>query len=301
VLGGPDVGEAFSQLPFDHLLYTGSTAIGRLVMRAAARSLTPVTLELGGKSPAIVAEDANLARAAESIAFGKFLNAGQTCVAPDYVLVRETKREAFTAQLEAAVRKLYPTIAANPDYTSLIDHRHYDRIRGYVAQAKAAGVQVITINPSDEILDAATQKFPPTLVIQPGHELSLMEDEIFGPVLPILGFGDIQEAIGYVNARPRPLALYYFGANETDRDEVLARTTSGGVAVNDTLLHVAVDELPFGGVGASGMGAYHGRAGFETFSHRKGVFYQSRVNVSRLSHPPYGRIAEILLRLLMGK
>lgn len=301
VLGGPDVGEAFSHLPFDHLLYTGSTAIGRLVMRAAAGNLTPVTLELGGKSPAIVAEDADLARAAESIAFGKFLNAGQTCVAPDYVLVSETKREVFTAQLVAAVRKLYPTIAGNPDYTSLIDQRHYDRITGYVAQAKAAGARIIAINPADEILDGVARKIPPTLVIQPDPELRLMREEIFGPVLPILGFGDIHDAIGYVNARPRPLALYYFGADETARDEVLARTISGGAAVNDTLLQVAVDELPFGGIGASGTGAYHGRAGFETFCHKKSVFYQSRVNFSRLSHPPYGRIAGLLLRLLMGK
>jgi coniferyl-aldehyde dehydrogenase len=301
VLGGPDVGEAFSHLPFDHLLYTGSTAIGRQVMRAAAGNLTPVTLELGGKSPAIVAEDADLARAAESIAFGKFLNAGQTCVAPDYVLVSETKREAFTAHLEAAVRKLYPTIEANPDYTALIDQSHYDRIRGYVAQAKAAGARIIAINPASEILDEVARKFPPTLVIQPNPDLLLMGEEIFGPVLPIIGFSDSQDAIGYVNARPRPLALYYFGADETARDEVLARTTSGGVAVNDTLLHVAVDGLPFGGIGASGMGAYHGRAGFETFCHKKSVFYQSRVNFSRLSHPPYGRVAGLLLRLLVGR
>ena len=301
VLGGPEVGAAFSRLPFDHLLFTGSTAIGRHVMRAAAENLTPVTLELGGKSPAIVAADADLAQAAESIAYGKFLNAGQTCVAPDYVLVSADKRDAFTALLEAAVKKLYPTLAANPDYTTVVDQRHYARLKGYVAEVAAAGGRVVMLNPAAETLDAAARKFPPTLVIEPDPALALMREEIFGPVLPIRSFADVADAIGQINAGPRPLALYYFGAEGAARDAVLARTTSGGVAVNDTLLHVAVDDLPFGGIGASGMGAYHGRAGFDTFSHQKGVFYQSRLRLSRLSHPPYGRIAGLLLRFLIGK
>ncbi|WP_127075090.1 coniferyl aldehyde dehydrogenase [Rhodomicrobium lacus] len=301
VLGGADVGAAFSSLPFDHLLYTGSTEIGRRVMRAAAENLTPVTLELGGKSPCIIAADANLAAACRSVAFGKLLNAGQTCIAPDYALVPKQMLADFVGGLEAAIRALYPTLRDNPDYTSIINARHYARIARLVDEARARGVRIVEINPGGEQLAPDARKFAPTLVIEPPADLAVMREEIFGPVLPILSYNTLDDAIAFVNARPRPLALYYFGVGTTDRDRVLARTTSGGAAVNETLLHVAAENLPFGGVGASGMGAYHGEAGFRTFSHAKSVFLQNRINATGLLHPPYGRAADFMRKFLLGR
>jgi coniferyl-aldehyde dehydrogenase len=301
VLGGAEIGAAFARLPFDHLLYTGSTAVGRLVMQAAAENLTPVTLELGGKSPCIIAEDALLPGAVESIVHGKLLNAGQTCIAPDYVLVPEAKREEFINLVGQAVRKLYPSLAANPDYTSIVNDRHYRRVAQYVREAKAKGVRVIELNPAQETLDAGERKLAPTLVIDPGDELAVMHDEIFGPVLPVKTYRRLDDALDYVNRRPRPLALYYFGTDAKQRDEVLRRTISGGAAVNETLLHVAVEKLPFGGIGASGIGAYHGETGFQTFSHRKSVFLQSRINGTWLLRPPFDRFSEIVLKALMRR
>ncbi len=298
VVGGADVGAAFARLPFDHLFYTGSTAVGRLVMQAAAENLTPVTLELGGKSPCILGEDADMPAAVESIIHGKLLNAGQTCIAPDYVLLPARQLEAFVDLAVQTVRKFYPTLKDNPDYTSIINERHYARVAQYVAEARASGARVTEINPANETLAADARKLPPTLVIEPGEELAVMREEIFGPVLPIKTYSWLDEAIDYVNRRPRPLALYYFGADGSKRDEVLRKTMSGGAAVNATLFHVAAENLPFGGVGASGMGAYHGEFGFQTFSHRKGVFLQRRFNASRLLQPPFGRIADLMLRFL---
>lgn len=300
VLGGPDIGAAFARLPFDHLFYTGSTAVGRLVMQAAAENLTPVTLELGGKSPCILGEDAPLAGAVESIVYGKLLNAGQTCIAPDYVLVPEEKREAFINLAQQAAAKLYPSLEANPDYTSIVNDRHYRRLMQYLDEAKAKGARIIEINPAHETL-AGGRKLAPRLVIEPAEELALMREEIFGPVLPVKTYRRLEDAIDYVNRHPRPLALYYFGANAEKRDEVLARTISGGVSVNETLMHILVENLPFGGVGASGIGAYHGETGFQTFSHRKGVFLQSRLNGAWLLRPPFGRLTELLLKLLMKR
>lgn len=298
IVGGPEVGQAFARLPFDHLFFTGSTAIGRMVMQAAAENLTPVTLELGGKSPCIVDDDASLRRAVKSIVYGKLLNAGQTCIAPDYVLLPERRLEAFVRLATRTVKNFYPTLANNPDYTSIVDDRHYRRVAQYVAEAKADGMRVIEINPADETLAAEARKFPPTLVINPTDDLSIMREEIFGPVLPIKTYRTLDEAISYVNKRPRPLALYYFGFRRSRRDEVLRKTISGGAAVNTTLFHFAVEELPFGGVGASGLGAYHGEFGFQTFSHRKGVFLQSRFNGTRFLRPPFGRITDLMLKLL---
>ena len=301
VLGGPDVGQAFAALPFDHLLYTGSTKVGALVMRAAAENLVPVTLELGGKSPAIVGEDADLDRATASIMFGKLLNSGQTCIAPDYVLLPETMREAFVARATAAVKKMYPTLARNPDYTAIVNDRHYRRLAGYLDEAKAKGARAVELNPAAEPLDPAQRKLAPTLLLDADDALAVMQDEIFGPILPVRTYRTLDEAIDYVNRRPRPLALYYFGRGDAGRDRVLARTTSGGVAVNETLMHVAIDDLPFGGVGPSGMGAYHGRAGFDAFSHRKSVFLQSRLNGAWMLFPPFGRLTEALLGFMLRK
>ncbi|MGO8919409.1 MAG: coniferyl aldehyde dehydrogenase [Stellaceae bacterium] len=300
VLGGPDIGAAFARLPFDHLFYTGSTSVGRLVMQAAAENLTPVTLELGGKSPCILGEDAALKGAVESIVYGKLLNAGQTCIAPDYVLLPEGKREEFIALAQLAVRKFYPALKSNPDYTSIVNDRHYHRLRQYIEEAKAKGARIVELNPAQEPLDG-TRKLAPTLVIDPAEDLALMREEIFGPVLPVKTYRRLDEAIDYVNRHPRPLALYYFGEDAGKRDAVLARTISGGASVNETLMHFVVETLPFGGVGASGIGAYHGEIGFQTFSHRKGVFLQSRVNGAFLLRPPFGRLTGLVLKLLMKR
>jgi coniferyl-aldehyde dehydrogenase len=301
VTGGADVGAAFSRLPFDHLLFTGSTSVGRHVMRAAAENLVPVTLELGGKSPAIVHGDYPLDHAVQRIAVGKLLNAGQTCIAPDYALVPEDKVEPFVAEFQTTVAKLYPRLADNPDYSAIVSERHYARLVDLVADAKQRGARVVEVNPASETFAASARKLPPTLIIGAPDEAPVMQDEIFGPVLPIVAYKSLADAIAYVNARPRPLALYYFDRDASRVRQVLSQTTSGGACVNETLLHIAQDDLPFGGVGPSGLGAYHGREGFETFSHRKSVFHQARWNSASLLLPPYGQKMDRLLNLLVGK
>ena len=298
VNGGPDVAREFVALPFDHLLFTGSGAVGREVMRAAAANLTPVTLELGGKSPAIVGRGIDIAQAADRILFGKCVNAGQTCIAPDYALVPEERVDAFVEAARVAVARLYPTLRDNRDYSAIIDERHRARLAAYVDEARASGARVVEINPAAEDL-RSSGKVAPTLIVAPGEALAAMREEIFGPVLPVVPYRALEEAIAFVNARPRPLALYVFDHDRSAVDLVLRRTVSGGATVNETLLHIAQDELPFGGVGPSGMGEYHGRAGFETFSKRKAVFYASRLNALALLRPPYGARFEALARLLL--
>ena len=297
VQGDAEVAKAFSQLPFDHLLFTGSTPVGHQVMRAAADHLTPVTLELGGKSPVIVGPDYPLARAAERIVVGKCLNAGQTCIAPDYVLLPENRREAFLAAAKAALAACYPDIAASPDYSAVINDRHFARLAGYLDEARAGGATIVPLGNVDA--DPATRRFPPVAVLGAHDGMRLMQDEIFGPILPLVTYRDLGEAIAYVNARPRPLALYVFDDDPGRIERVLAETVSGGVTVNDTLLHIAQDELPFGGVGPSGMGHYHGHAGFLALSKQKAVFRQSRLSGIGLFKAPYGARFERLIRLLM--
>ncbi len=301
VTGGPEVGEEFSRLPVDHLVFTGSTRVGKAVMRAAAENLTPVTLELGGKSPALVGEECAPRKAATVIAQGKLFNAGQTCIAPDYALVPAAKMDAFVADLQAVIGHMYPTLASNPDYTSIVSDRHYARLAAAVADAKEKGATVIEVNPAKETLDPAARKLAPTLVVGATDDMILMQEEIFGPILPIRSYAKLSEAIDYVNDHPRPLALYYFGEDGAAIDQVLTRTISGGVSVNATMLHVAQDDLPFGGVGPSGMGHYHAREGFETFSKKKPVFYQSRLNASRLLTPPFGKLLDTFFRFVLGK
>ncbi|MEO7743032.1 MAG: coniferyl aldehyde dehydrogenase [Usitatibacter sp.] len=298
VNGGAEVGRAFVALPFDHLLFTGSTAVGREVMRAAAANLTPVTLELGGKSPAIVGRGIAIADAADRILYGKCLNGGQTCVAPDYALVPEERVAAFVAAAQASVARLYPRLGDNGDYTAIISPVHRARLRGYLDEARSRGATVIEINPAGEEL-SASPKLAPTLVLDAPADARVMTDEIFGPILPVVPYRTLDDAIGYVNARPRPLALYVFDHDRGAIGRVLAETLSGGVSVNETLLHLAQDDLPFGGVGASGMGEYHGRAGFDTFSKKKPVFFQSRFNGLKLFRPPYGPRFEALVRFLV--
>ena len=297
VRGDAEVGQAFSRLPFDHLLFTGSTPVGHHVMRAAADHLTPVTLELGGKSPVIVAPDYPLAKAAERIMVGKCLNAGQTCIAPDYVLLPEGREEAFIAAAKAALAACYPELAHSPDYSTVINDRHFTRLSGYLDEAREKGASVIPL--SDVAADLGTRRFPPVLVRGVRDDMRVMQDEIFGPVLPIVSYRELGEAIAYVNARPRPLALYVFDGDPARIERVLAETVSGGVTVNDTLLHIAQDELPFGGVGPSGMGHYHGHAGFLTLSKQKAIFRQSRLSGIGLFKAPYGARFERLIRLLM--
>ncbi len=300
ITGGPEIGATFSGLPFDHLFYTGSTNVGRLVMQAAAKGLVPVTLELGGKSPVIVGQDCDLAKAIPSITGGKLLNAGQTCVAPDYALVHESQFDDFVSGVEKFAAKIYPTLAENEQYTSIVSDHHFERINTLLVDARSKGAKIVEINPKDEDLEG-TRKIPPTLVLNVTEDMKIMNEEIFGPVMPVMTYKTEDEAIRYVNEHPRPLALYYFGNDPEKRDAVLERTTSGGVCVNETLFHLAQEELPFGGVGPSGTGSYHGFAGFKTFSHEKSVFYQSKFNSTGIFRAPYGKIFEFMVNFLIGK
>lgn len=290
VLGEADVGIAFSKLPFDHLLFTGSTNVGRQVMHAAAENLTPVTLELGGKSPAIVSDQVPLSDAAERIAFGKTLNAGQTCVAPDYVLVPRQRIDGFVDAYRQVVQRFYPQLTDNPDYTAIINQRQHARLQGYLDDAQAKGARLLPLFEQGQ-----DRRMPHCLLLDVTDEMQVMQEEIFGPLLPIVPYDDFDQALAYVNARPRPLALYYFGYDKAEQRRVLHHTHSGGVCLNDTLLHVAQDDLPFGGVGPSGMGHYHGHEGFLTFSKAKGVFAKQRFNAARLIYPPYGKTLQKMI------
>ena len=296
--GGPDIGSAFANLPFDHLFFTGSTAVGRRIALAAAANLTPVTLELGGKSPALVHEHADITAIARRIVAGKLLNAGQTCIAPDYVLAPATRVDALVHAIDANVRTLYPTLTHNPDYTSIVNERHYARLASLVDDAQRKGAKVIAINPANENLGNDERKFAPTLLTGVTADMAVMREEIFGPILPIETYASRDDAIARINARPRPLALYRFGGDRRARGRVLERTTAGGVTIDDTLWHFCNEELPFGGVGASGMGAYHGERGFLTFTHEKPVFAQPRVALTWMLQPPYGKRFEAVLKLL---
>jgi coniferyl-aldehyde dehydrogenase len=299
--GDVELGRAFSHLPFDHLFFTGSTAVGKQIALAAAANLTPVTLELGGKSPAIVDADCDLPVAARRLAFAKMLNAGQTCVAPDYLLVPRALCHEFMAAMQSAVAAMYPAILDNPDYTSVVSDRHFQRLAHLVADAQARGATAVPMAAaagSPDATESASRKFPPTLLVGVDDDMAVMNEEIFGPVLPVVPYDSLDEAIAYVNRHPRPLALYWFGANREHRDRVLQGTISGGVTTNDACWHVSQEYLPFGGVGASGMGAYHGERGFLTFTMEKPVFHQARLNGIALFRPPYGRRFEAVLSLL---
>ena len=291
VSGGPEVGRAFAALPFDHLLFTGATGIGKHILHAAADNLTPVTLELGGKSPVIVGTGADLGQATERVALGKMLNAGQICLAPDYMLVPAADEARVVEGLKTAASAMYPTVLANDDYTSVVHDRHYQRLNDWLDDARAKGATVETVNPAGEDFGASnSRKMPLHIVTDVTDDMTLMQEEIFGPVLPIRRYDGIDDAIAQVNRRDRPLGLYYFGSDGAERRRVLDRTISGGVTIGDVVFHVSMEDLPFGGVGPSGMGAYHGHDGFRTFSHAKAVFKQARIDVAKLAglKPPYG-------------
>ena len=284
--GGIETGRAFAELPFDHLLFTGSTRVAKEVSNSAAKNLTPLTLELGGKSPALVCPCANLKRAAERIVFGKLANAGQICIAPDYVFVERAKFHDFIELLQIYSKKAYPRLNNNPDYTSIISADHFSRLNRMIEEAREDGAEIIRINPDGETLESSARKIPPTLILRPNPTLSVMQEEIFGPILPVLSYEKIEEAIEFVQHRARPLALYLFTEKARERERILRETVSGGVAVNEVLFHCVCETLPFGGVGASGMGSYHGQAGFDTFSHLKPVFIQPRFNFNFFLVPP---------------
>ena len=302
VEGDAGVAQAFAQLPFDHLLFTGSTAVGHHVMRAAAENLTPVTLELGGKSPAIIGPSlpgtARFAAAVERIVVGKCLNAGQTCIAPDYVLLPAGQEQAFVDAARRVVAACYPDLRNTPDYTNIVNERHFTRLAGYVDEARTKGADVVELAPG-VAADPLSRRMPPLALFKVDDSMRVMQDEIFGPLLPVVAYRDLDAAIAYVNARPRPLALYYFDSERAGIARVLDETVAGGVTINDTILHIAQDDLPFGGVGPSGMGCYHGFEGFQTFSARKSVFHQSRFGAIGLFKAPYGALFERLIRILL--
>lgn len=298
VQGEADIARAFAALPFDHLVFTGSTRVGRDVMRAAAGNLVPVTLELGGKSPVILAEDYDIQKAARSVAAGKFFNAGQTCVAPDYALVPAATAEAFAQGVIAQAEAMFPTLIGNPDSTTIISDHHWTRLSDMVGEAEAAGARVLRYRAAPG--DGNTRNFPATVVLNPSPESRLMQEEIFGPVLPVIGTASLDQALSFVNARARPLALYVYSNNPATQRRVLDGTISGGVTINGTTLHVGQPDLPLGGVGASGMGAYHGHEGFLRFSHARAVHVPFRFSGFEALRPPYGRAMRALMRMATG-
>ncbi len=295
ITGGPEVAAAFSSLPFDHLVFTGSTATGRRVMQAAAANLVPVTLELGGKSPVVMGRSADFAKAGERIAIGKMLNAGQICLAPDYLMVPEDKADEAVAGVTNAAAAMYPRVLDNDDYASIVSDRHFERLQGLVADARDKGAEVIEVNPAGEDFANANQrKMPLTVLRGVNDSMTVMQEEIFGPVLPVMTYKAVDQAVDYINEHDRPLGLYYFGEDKAEQERVLTRTISGGVTTNDVIFHVSMEDLPFGGVGPSGMGSYHAIEGFREFSHARAVYHQPKIDIAKLGglKPPYGKATE---------
>jgi len=301
VTGDAQVAAEFASLPFDHLLFTGSTRVGKLIMRAASENLTPVTLELGGKSPAIIHPEFPLRTAVERILTGKLYNAGQTCLAPDYVFIHEAQRDRFVELAKEVAQELYSTWADNSDYTRIINRSQYDRLNDYLRDAASHGATVIPLGGSAEGCNAESRIFPPVLLLGVDDTMRVMQEEIFGPILPVKSYQHVSEALSYITEHPRPLALYYFDHHSGRIDEILQSTISGGVTINDVIYHVAQNNLPFGGVGPSGMGCYHGQAGFETFSQKKSVFMQSRFSALSFLRPPYGALSERIIKFLLRR
>jgi coniferyl-aldehyde dehydrogenase len=303
--GGPEVGEAFSKMALDHLLFTGATSVARHIMAAAARNLVPVTLELGGKSPVIISRSADIEKSMDRIMLGKTMNAGQICLAPDYLLVPEEKLHEVIAAAQKSVANMYPKLLDNEQYTSVVNERHYQRLTGYLAEAEERGVKTIAINPAGEDFSQqqGTHKIPPTLVPEPPEDLKVLQEEIFGPLLPIRTYREFGETIDYINSKPRPLAAYYFGNDAAEQQAAETRTTSGGMCINDVIMHIMQEDLPFGGVGPSGMGSYHGLEGFRTFSHAKSIYRQTGMNIGKLSGilPPYGKATEKSINMQVKK
>lgn len=291
--GEATVAAEFSSLPFDHLIFTGSTAVGRHVMRAAADNLTPVTLELGGKSPVVIAPDMPIATAVERLIFGKCLNAGQICVAPDYILCPKNKVKEFISNYQKLFQKMYKNKNGIQDYAHVINESQHSRLLSWLDDAISKGAQVVSAN--GEEIDRNSRELATQLVTATTDEMLIMQQEIFGPILPIIGYEEISESVDYINQRPRPLALYIMSFDENTQQQLLSQTHSGGVCINETIFHVAADDAPFGGIGDSGMGQYHGKEGFLTFSKAKTVLSRGKLNVGKLIHPPYGKVIQKLM------
>ncbi|MBF0229839.1 MAG: coniferyl aldehyde dehydrogenase [Desulfamplus sp.] len=301
-------GSSFAEKKWDHLVFTGSTSVGRQVMKAASSNLTPVTLELGGKSPAIISSDFPMQDAAERIAFGKVFNMGQTCVAPDHVICPRTRVNEFVRLFKASIQKMYPTMKNNSQYSSIINKEEYSRLLEFIDDAKSKGGEVIALNPTQEPYDTVdgtwnnSRKIAVTLLLNVDYNMRVMQEEIFGPLLPIIPYDKLEDAIEFVNQRPRPLALYYFDYDKSRVNHLLTHTHSGGALINDTLVHVAQDDLPFGGIGESGMGQYHGHEGFLTFSKAKGVLIKPKFNSGKFVYPPYGNMVhKLVYKMFLGK
>jgi coniferyl-aldehyde dehydrogenase len=304
VAGDSQVGAAFASLPLDHIIFTGSTGVGKLVMQAAAKNLVPVTLELGGKSPVIVSDTADIADVAEKIMTIKAMNAGQVCISPDYCFVARDKLRQFVSECQKTIAEQYPEIAGNADFVSMINEGNFDRIKGYIDDAIDKGADIVVLNPAGEDWDDRRRhKIPIHLIIDPRDDMRVMQEELFGPILCIKPYDKIDDCIAVINDRPRPLALYYLGKDRAEQQRVIDNTIAGGMCLNDLAMHVACDDMPFGGVGASGMGNYHGREGFLTFSHAKAIFRQGRFNLLKLSGtlPPYGKKVDKLMSRMIRK
>jgi len=301
VVGGADVGAEFSRLAFDHLIFTGSTSVARHVMAEAGKNLVPVTLELGGKSPVVVGESADLEISANRIMYGKTMNAGQICLAPDYAFVPSGRVSDFVKNLKTAVENMFPGgLVGNDDYTSIINKSHYDRLNSYVEDAQSKGAKIIDLFPEqDSSAMEAELKIAPKVILSATDEMSVMQDEIFGPLLPIIEYDHLQDAINYINDHAHPLGLYYLGTNEEESDALISRTISGGVTINDVMFHAGQEDLPLGGVGASGMGSYHGKHGFDEFSHKKAIFKQADADVLAFFRPPYDSEYDQIIGQLM--
>lgn len=291
--GDASVAAAFSALPFDHLFFTGSTGVGKMVMRAAAENLVPVTLELGGKSPAIIDDDIALSTAVDRLIMGKTLNSGQTCVAPDYILCPKGKADALSKELAATFSVMFPTIKDNKDYTSIVNEGQHTRLQGLITDAHDKGATIIPL--SSDSGCSKTKQLPLTLLLNVNDDMLVMQQEIFGPLLPIVEYESIEQAINYINNRERPLALYICSFEKNFQNKILKETHSGGVCINDAAMHVGVEDLPFGGVGSSGMGSYHGIEGFKTFSHAKAIFSRGKISVAKQLFPPYGKLVHKLV------
>ena len=299
--GDASVGQEFSSLHFDHLLFTGSTSVAKKVMEAASKNLVPVTLELGGKSPAIIGESADLKKASDRIWNGKLMNAGQTCIAPDYVYVKEEVLGDWMEATNNSISLMYPSIFDNDDYTSVVNEGHYARLDGYIEDAKNKGADVIEINPSNES-EKSHNKMMPTIILNATDDMLVMQEEIFGPIMPVKTYNQIDEVVDYINLHERPLGLYYFGNKKSEEEFVMSNTVSGGAALNDVIFQFIQDDLPFGGIGPSGMGNYHGIEGFRTFSHARGVYKQTSFEtVLKLMRPPFGKLVDQIVSTKIKK
>ncbi|MDD7804197.1 MAG: coniferyl aldehyde dehydrogenase [Endozoicomonas sp. (ex Botrylloides leachii)] len=300
VNGGADLAAIFTQLKFDHLLFTGSTPVGRQVMSAAAKNLTPVTLELGGKSPVIINDDFPIKEVAQRICSGKSVNAGQTCIAPDYVLVKKSQRDDFVKAYINAFNKMYPKLNNNNDYSAIINNKQYQRLQRLLDDAQKKGAVIKTV--TDDLITDGSRRMSPKIILSPSEDMAIMQEEIFGPLLPVIVVNSLDEAIAYIQSRPRPLALYYFGKDKQKQKQVIEQTHSGGVTINDTLMHAAIDDMPFGGIGCSGMGHYHGHEGFLQLTKAKSVLIKGKINVNKLIYPPFsGFFKKMVINYLARK